>query len=108
MINPFGEEDRTEFAFPFAFALVDASGGKRVLAYFRVRDHLRGIGLGRKGLAVLFAEQKAKDIVALDCEEQARISTVIGEADYSALYRLWNSVMAAAEERDSGDIDRLV
>ncbi len=108
VINPFGEEDRTEFAFPFAFALVDATGGKRVLAYFRVRDHLRGIGLGRKGLAVLLAEQRAKDVVALDREEQNRIKTVIGEADYSALYRLWSSVIAAAQDRDSGDIDRFV
>jgi hypothetical protein len=108
VINPFGEGDRTELAFPFAFALVDASGGKRRLVYFRVRDHLRGIGLGRKALAVLLADKRVKDIVALDHEEQDRISTVIGEADYSALHRLWSSVTAAAQERGSGDIDRFV
>jgi hypothetical protein len=108
VINPFGAEDRTEFAFPFAFALVQASRGKRLLAYFRVRDHLRGIGLGRKGLAVLLAENRVTDIAALDREAQNRISTVIVEADYSALYRLWSSVIAAAQERNSGEFDRYV
>lgn len=108
VISPFSSEDRVAFAFPFAFALVDSIGGKRVLVYFRVRDHLRGIGLGRKGLAVLLKERKVRDIVPLDRLAQKRVSAVIREADYATLHRLWSSVVTAAEESGSGDIDRFV
>jgi hypothetical protein len=108
VISPFQGDNRAEFGFPFAFALVEVNGGKRVLLYYRVRDHLRGIGLGRRGLAVMLEENRVEEVVALEGTAQARVSTVIREADYLALHRLWSSVVAAAQERDSGGIDRIV
>jgi hypothetical protein len=108
VINPFEGDKPAEFDFPFAFALIDDSGGRRVLLYYRVRDHLREIGLGRRGLAVLLEERRAQEVVALDDKAQARVSAVIREADYRALHRLWTSVVAATQDRGARDGDRLV
>jgi len=108
VIDPFGEEGRAALAFPFAFALVDTSGGRRRLLYYRVRDHLRSMGLGRKGLEVLLARGHVQEIAPLDREQQERLSGAIDEVDFSALHRLWTSVAAAAEERDAEGPDPLV
>jgi len=55
-------------------------------------------------------ETKAEKIVELESQTQKSIETVMPEADYPALRRLWTSVVAAKEERDRGygKFDRLV
>ncbi len=106
VISPFKKDEEEAFAFPFAFALIDARAGERELIYYRVRDHLREIGLGRKGLAVLLDDNKAEKVTELDKTKQESLSTVIREADYPALQRLWTSVVVAKEERGRGGLER--
>jgi hypothetical protein len=79
-----------------------------MLLYYRVRDHLRGIGLGRKGLAVLLERETARTMAEFNTKTRENISAVIPEADYEALRRLWTSAAVAKEERGLDELDRLV
>jgi hypothetical protein len=107
--KPLEGHDEVEFSFPFGFALVGLSAGKRELVYYRVRDHLRGMGLGRKGLAILHEKHKLLyRLDILDARQQARVERLIPEADYAALKRLWDSVVKAADERGGGELDGVV
>jgi hypothetical protein len=108
VVSPFDGNDRTTFSFPFAFALIDESGAERTLLYYRVRDHLREIGLGRKGLAVLFEEGLAERMVSADAGAPRSLWTVIPEADYPAVRRLWTSVVVAKEERSHRGLERRI
>ena len=107
VISPFEWGEPAAFAFPFGFALIDRGETQPLLLYYRVQDHLREIGLGRKGLARLLAEHKVEAVIAPDSKERDLVTGVIPEASYAALQRLWSSVIAArmgrgadAEKRD--------
>ena len=108
VISPFEVDDRSTFSFPFAFALIDAAGAEGELLYYRVRDHLREIGLGRKGLAILLDNRLAEKTASLDSTQQQNVSTAIPEANYQILRRLWTSVVVARGERGGGELDRFV
>jgi hypothetical protein len=96
---------RREIGFPIAFALiVQYGGGRKLLVYYRVRDHLRVMGLGRKGLAILREKGAVSALAELDRDIQARIAKEIPEADYRTLRRMWMSVAMAMDSRtDKGD-----
>jgi hypothetical protein len=105
----FGESESSKFSFPFAFALVKIGSPRNELVYYRVRDHLRGMGLGRMGLAVLFEEQNIfYSRQTLSLAQQECVRGHIPEADYVSLGRLWDSVVKAAEERRSRQLDPIV
>jgi hypothetical protein len=108
VISPFEVDDRSTFSFPFAFALIDAAGAEGELLYYRVRDHLREIGLGRKGLAILLDNRLAEKTASLDSTQQQNVSTAIPEANYQILRRLWTSVVVARGERGGGELNRFV
>ena len=108
VISPFEGGDQSTFSFPFAFALIDDAGADGELLYYRVRDHLREIGLGRKGLAVLLDNRLAAKAASLDSTQRRNLSIAIPEADYQVLQRLWTSVVVARGERGGGELNRLV
>lgn len=77
--------------FPFGFALMDAQGR---IVYFRIQDHLRKMGLARRGLRQIMLEAGAAGIqvgIALrDLPRTAR--EVPGEADRRWFRHLYKSV----------------
>jgi hypothetical protein len=44
--------------FHFGFALINATGERNILRFFRVQDHLRNMGLGRRGLTALMKQKR--------------------------------------------------
>lgn len=86
------------FQFQIGFALIEGSirivgddqGIERSIRYFRIRDHLRKMGLGRRALEALWRED-----AELVVNPPSNIEAVIGEADRETLMRLWHSVLAA-------------
>lgn len=114
--SPFEEARALKFWFPFALALIDTRSEKPQLLYYRVRDHLRGIGLGRKGLAVLretagvcYRPDDTETAARLDCVREAfEKKNLTAEADTETLKHLWDSVTKAARERGKKELDKFV
>ena len=98
MEDPSKGAGAVRFSFPVAFALTVDRGMEQTLAYYRVRDHLRKIGLGRSGLSVLRGAKLVIDLMKLDADEQALLALEIPEADYRTLQRLWDSVVKSSVE----------
>lgn len=85
------------FYFGIGFALIrpDDQDGSQ-LHYYRIRDHLHRMGLGRRGLEALWRE---------DCRLTLRpvpqeLSIMIPDTDGDRLMRLWHSVLAAVPDRE--------
>jgi tetratricopeptide (TPR) repeat protein len=101
--------DETGFRFQIGIALIeghfaierDRQGRleteppRRRIRYFRIRDHLRRMGLGRRALEALWRED-----VKLQVDVPTDISLVIEEADPQGLLRLWHSVLAAVPNQE--------
>lgn len=68
---------------------------KRCLRYFRIRDHLRRMGQGRRSLECLWREN-----VDLVVDPFRDINCIIEEADPQGLLRLWHSVLAAVPNQE--------
>ena len=97
------------FHFPIGFAVIEghfaaeqtgndteaADEHGRHLRYFRIRDHLRRMGLGRCGLECLWRED-----VDLNVDPFKDIYCLIEEADPQRLLRLWYSVLAAVPDEE--------
>jgi tetratricopeptide (TPR) repeat protein len=66
------------------------------LYYYRIRDHLRRMGLGRQGLERLWREDRRLSLEAIP----RNIAAVIAGADRDYLMRLWHSVLAAVPDRE--------
>jgi len=106
------QNDPPAFTYPFAFALIeqieqstDHSEDQSRLVYYRVQDHLRDTGLGRKGLAVLQEKGQVTDLLR-EASVKDEITKRIPDADYAALSRLWSSVVTAARQRGAdGKLD---
>lgn len=75
----------------------------RQLRYFRIRDHLRRMGLGRRGLECLWRED-----VDLDVDPFRDINCIIDEADPQSLLRLWHSVLAAVPNQEIKQAHKLL
>jgi peptidoglycan hydrolase-like protein with peptidoglycan-binding domain len=86
--DPFGKEG--DFAFPVGFALLEtaAAGTDCRLVYFRIQDHLRHMGLGRKGLRKLMMEYPK---ISLGMPQA--LEHLIREATPLKLQNLWHLVM---------------
>lgn len=90
------------FQFQIGFALIEGSfplegikGNERKLKFFRIRDHLRQMGLGRRGIEALWREQSN-----LLFEVPSGISSVIDEADCQHLDWLWQSMLTAVPHQE--------
>lgn len=101
-LTPTDEFNGSAFEFPVGFAVVDGRP-RRVdedeneenrigvqLRYFRIRDHLRRMGLGRRGLEELWRSNSS-----IQAKVPRDINQLIDEADAARLGRLWHSVLAA-------------
>lgn len=86
--DPFGQEG--DFAFPVGFTLLetDAAGTDCRLVYFRIQDHLRHMGLGRKGLRELMMEYPQ---ISLGMPQA--LEHLIREATPLKLQNLWHLVL---------------
>lgn len=103
--DPCGKEQ--DFVFPVGFALLEKSDdGKKQspekspgynLAYYRIQDHLRSMGLGREGLRKLHNKYPG---IYLD--NPLDLTRIIHEADTTRLNNLWHLVLwsNAAERGD--------
>ncbi len=48
--NPVSNDDYINFCFGFALVMIDSKAKKMEIEYFRIQDHLRRMGLGRKAM----------------------------------------------------------
>ena len=88
--DPFGIQE--DFVFPVGFALVRKPEHKvpHGLVYYRIQDHLRRMGLGRKGLSKL--QETFPDMVV---DMPPALNRIIQEADPALLQNLWHLVLWA-------------
>ncbi len=98
--DPFGKEP--DFEFPVGFGLLKKSdtGPEYSLAYYRIQDHLRRMGLGREGLRKL--QEKYTGIYV---DLPLGLTRVIHEAEPDKLQNLWHLVLwsnPAAKRKDLG------
>ncbi len=88
--NPLGGAEKP-FKFHFGFALVRRAPDEVELVFYRVQDHLRRMGLGRRGL----------ELLATGCPRaEIRVPPKLSERfdpGRRQLLRLWHSVRAAAQ-----------
>lgn len=94
--DPFGKEG--DFAFPVGFTLLesDAAGTECRLVYFRIQNHLRHMGLGRKGLRQLMMEYPQ-----LTLGMPKELEQIISEATPLKLQNLWHLVLWSATSPSS-------
>ena len=87
--------------FTFGFALVDA---RNRIAYFRVQDHLRKMGLARKGLKTMVRQAALGGIqLGIELGEMpATASEVPTDEDRKRFRQLYKSVCYELNERDGG------
>lgn len=88
--DPFGIQE--DFVFPVGFALLHKPEHKMPhgLVYYRIQDHLRRMGLGRKGLSKL--QESFPDMVV---NMPPALNRIIQEADPALLQNLWHLVLWA-------------
>lgn len=60
VINPLNKNEHIDFCFGFAFTIVDKDALQ--IDYFRIQDHLRQMGLGRKAMKELIREMVAEQM----------------------------------------------
>jgi hypothetical protein len=90
--DPFGKE--LDFVFPVGFALLEKSEDEKgsspeySLTYYRIQDHLRRMGLGRKGLRKL--QEKYQGIYI---DMPSGLTRIIREADPAQIQNLWHLVL---------------
>ncbi len=84
------------------------SGGRRDrpprLIYFRIRDHLRRMGLGRRGLEAIWREDCRIRVDAIP----ELVSEILADTDRDGALRLWQSVLAAVPHREIQTAERLL
>lgn len=75
--TPQGESPEPQFKFTFGVALIEnASSEKPLLLYFRIQDHLRGIGLGTRALRELKNKYPQLALREPDCSFEGAPSKV--------------------------------
>lgn len=89
--DPFGVQ--SDFVFPVGFALLQETSEENTygLVYYRIQDHLRRMGLGRKGLRTL---QETYPRMVVDMPPA--LGRIIHEADPALLQNLWHLVLWAS------------
>lgn len=89
--DPFGIQE--DFVFPVGFALLRKAEAETAytLAYYRIQDHLRRMGLGRKGLRALLETYPG---MAVDMPPN--LERIIHEANPALLQSLWHLVLWAS------------
>jgi hypothetical protein len=84
----YGNVDKAALEFPVGFALIASDkDDNRLLIYYRIREHLRNIGLGYRGLIALKAEHRVCNTI--------RYSTKMPKHEehrYRKLQRMWKTV----------------
>lgn len=86
--DPSGKDGDVVFPVGFALLATDAAGADCRLVYFRIQDHLRHMGLGRKGLRRLMLEYPD---IALGMPPE--LEKIIPEATPLKLQNLWHLVL---------------
>jgi hypothetical protein len=87
--DPLGKEQN--FVFPVGFALLrQPDGGAPGLVYYRIQDHLRRMGLGRKGLRRL---QEKYPGMYVDMPQD--LGSIIRDSDPALLQSLWHLALWA-------------
>jgi hypothetical protein len=89
---------QADFVFPVGFALMHKPKGNSAhgLVYYRIQDHLRRMGLGRKGLRAL---QESYPHMVVDMPPD--LGRIIQEADPALLQNLWHLVLwASSSEKE--------
>jgi len=99
--DPFGKEP--DFVFPVGFGLLKKSetGPEYSLAYYRIQDHLRRMGLGRKGLRKL--QEKYPGIYV---DPPLGLTRIIHEADPDQLQNLWHLVLWSNPQDKGKELER--
>jgi hypothetical protein len=103
--DPFGKEP--DFVFPVGFALLEKSEDEKgsspeySLTYYRIQDHLRRMGLGRKGLRKL--QEKYPDIYI---DMPPGLTRIIHEADPAQLQNLWHLVRWSNPQDKGKELER--
>jgi hypothetical protein len=85
------QDDSSKLTFTFGFALVDEDNQ---IVYFRVRDHLRKMGLARKGLKIMQqGSMESGKILGIALQKMpAKAREVPSEADSKRFQKLFMSV----------------
>lgn len=87
--DPLGQEK--DFVFPVGFALLGRpTDGSTSLVYYRIQDHLRRMGLGRRGLREL---QETYPGIYIDMP--STLGRIIRESNPGLLQSLWHLVLWA-------------
>jgi hypothetical protein len=95
--DPFGKEK--DFVFPVGFALLTrpVAGKPWGLVYYRIQDHLRRMGLGRKGMRKLQEHYRDEGILV---DMPPTLDGIIAEADPALLQSLWHLVLSNSPQRE--------
>lgn len=95
--DPFGKEK--DFVFPVGFALLarPVAGKPWGLVYYRIQDHLRRMGLGRKGMRKLQESYRDEGILV---DMPPTLDGIIAEADPALLQSLWHLVLSSSPQKE--------
>lgn len=88
-----GDKIRIEFTFGFAIVV-----GKK-LAYFRIQDHLRNMGFGRRGLTALVEARDVEDLDLSEMPPSVRENEKVSEDELRRFRRLYDSVVLDCSHR---------
>ncbi len=103
--DPRSSQNKISFAFGMAIVSAVGEGGKRVIRYLRIRDHLRKMGWGRKALSALLDPTRGGNIVNYEnippngLQDMPERMTPESDNQFS---RLFDSVKARFEKNDLG------
>jgi hypothetical protein len=98
-------DEKQDLSFPFGFVLLAHTAWppekpqEPKLVYLRVQNHLRQIGLARKGLKALLAERPGLDIDLQKMHPDA--DEIPSENDYARLRRIYGSVKTEMRQKGS-------
>jgi hypothetical protein len=100
--DPRSSQNKISFAFGMAIVSAGGEGGKRVIRYLRIRDHLRKMGWGRKALSALLDPTQGlnitnyKNIPPKGLQDMPERMTPESDNQFS---RLFDSVKARFEKK---------
>ena len=89
--------------FPFGFAILDDPTGEPKLVYFRVQDHLRGMGLASNALEKLITDRK--DLVAERFEMHPAAHEVPTLDEQRRFERLFDSAKTAVLQQNACNVE---